>query len=172
MSYTTTKIQDLIDGTIDQETLTQMLSTPKDQERFQMYLEILQERVSWDDKIILPLGPKLYIIQRKEDNHWMIRSEAGHDFCEWTQNWKLHARVRVRETAADMEEIYPKLMTPSTDWQVIREYYCPLSGDLLDVEAPTPWYPVIHDFEPDIDTFYRDWVNLPIPERGSASYGS
>ena len=34
-----------------------------------------------------------------------------------------------------------------------------------DVEAPTPWYPVIKDFEPDIETFYRDWLNLQVPER-------
>jgi acetone carboxylase gamma subunit len=36
-----------------------------------------------------------------------------------------------------------------------------------DVEAPTPWYPVIHDFEPDIETFYKEWVNLPVPERAA-----
>jgi hypothetical protein len=35
-------------------------------------------------------------------------------------------------------------------------------------EAPTPWYPVIHDFEPDIDTFYRDWLGIPVPERADA----
>ena len=64
-----------------------------------------------------------------------------------------------------MEELYPRLMAPSTDWQVIREYFCPLSGDLLDVEAPTPWYPVIHDFEPDIDTFYGEWLDKDLPAR-------
>ncbi|MDU7522871.1 MAG: acetone carboxylase subunit gamma [Roseomonas mucosa] len=46
-----------------------------------------------------------------------------------------------------------------------REYFCPLSGDLLDVEAPTPWYSIIHDFEPDIDTFYKKWLGLDVPER-------
>jgi len=24
---------------------------------------------------------------------------------------------------------------------------------------------VIHDFEPDIDAFYKEWVKLPLPER-------
>ena len=37
--------------------------------------------------------------------------------------------------------------------------------DMLDVEAPTPWYPVIHDFEPDIDAFYKEWLDMPVPER-------
>ncbi|MCG2657473.1 MAG: acetone carboxylase subunit gamma, partial [Hydrogenophaga sp.] len=39
----------------------------------------------------------------------------------------------------------------------------PTCGTLHDVEAPTPWYPVIHDFEPDIEAFYKEWVNLPVP---------
>ena len=49
-------------------------------------MEVLQEQVDWDDPIILPLGPKLFIVQRKADNKWMIRSKAGFDFCEWDQN--------------------------------------------------------------------------------------
>ena len=34
-----------------------------------------------------------------------------------------------------------------------------------DFEAPTPWYPVIHDLEPDIEAFYKDWLQLPVLER-------
>ena len=65
-SYTRTKIADLVDGTIDHDTLHQMLSTPKDPDRFVTYIDILQERVQWDDRILLPLGPKLYIVQRRD----------------------------------------------------------------------------------------------------------
>ena len=46
-------------------------------------------------------------------------------------------------------------------------HYCPSCGTMHDVEAPTPWYPVIHDFEPDIETFYKEWVGLPVPERAA-----
>ncbi|MGE4482774.1 acetone carboxylase subunit gamma [Acidocella sp.] len=165
MAYTRTKIADLIDGTIDDDTLHQMLSTPKDPERFATYVEILQERMPWDDRIVLPLGPKLYIVQLKTSKEWKIRCECGHDFCGWRENWKLHAHIHVRDSAAKMEEIYPKLMTPSTDWQVLREYYCPHCATLHDVEAPTPWYPVIRDFEPDVDAFYKEWLGMPVPER-------
>ena len=157
MAYTKAKIKDLVDGTIDRDTLHTMLSTPKDKERFEIYIDILQEQVPWDDRIILPLGPKLYIVQRKSDRKWVVKSHAD--------NWKLYAVMHVRETAAEMEQLYPRLMAPTTEWQVIREYYCPKSGDLLDVEAPTPWYPVIHDFEPDIDAFYTEWLGIPVPER-------
>jgi acetone carboxylase gamma subunit len=165
MAYQRTKIADLIDGTIDDDTLHQMLSTPKDPERFQTYIEILQERVPWGERIILPLGPKLYLVQHRASKQWTVRCECGHDFCGWRENWKLHARIHVRDTAAQLEEIYPRLMAPSSEWQVIREYYCPHCATLHDVEAPTPWYPVIRDFEPDIEAFYKDWLKLPVPER-------
>ncbi|MDO5056024.1 MAG: acetone carboxylase subunit gamma [Lautropia sp.] len=164
MSYERSKIADLIDGTIDRDTLHQMQSTPKDPERFETYVSVLQERVGWDDRIILPLGPKLFVVQEKGSNRWVIKSEAGHVFCDWKDNWKLHAVVYVRDTQEKLDELYPKLMAPTEGWQVIREYYCPKSGDLLDVEAPTPWYPVIHDFEPDIEAFYKETLGLPVPE--------
>ncbi|HLQ85615.1 MAG TPA: acetone carboxylase subunit gamma [Salinisphaeraceae bacterium] len=164
-TYTREKIADLIDGTIDETTRQQMLSRPKDPERFQMYIDILQERVSWDDKIILPLGPSLYIVQQKDSKKWTVRCECSHDFCDWRQNWKLEALINVRDTPEELEELYPRLMAMTPSWQVLREYFCPECGRLHDVEAPTPWYPVIHDFEPDIDAFYKEWLGLPVPER-------
>jgi len=168
MAYTRAKIIDLIDGKIDPETHHTMLSTPKDPERFEVYIGILQERMSWTDRIILPLGPKLYIVQHAASKQWKIRCECGHDFCGWKENWKLHALIHVRDTQTKMEEIYPKLMAPTATWQTIREYFCPGCASLHDVEAPTPWYPVMRDFEPDIDTFYKDWLGLSIPERVDA----
>lgn len=167
MAYERSKIADLVDGSIDRDTLQQMLSTPKDPERFTQYIAILQERVPWPDRILLPLGPKLYICQEHGSNRWIIKSESGFVFGDWNQNWKLNAVVYVRDTQEKLDEIYPELMAPSAGWQVIREYYDPVSGDLLDVEAPTAWYPVIHDFEPDIEGFYRDWLDLPVPEHAT-----
>ena len=164
-SYTRTKVAELIDGTIDRDTLNEMLSAPKDPERFTTYIDILQERVPWKDRIILPYGPKLYCVQVAATKQWTIRCECGHDFCDQRENWKLHALVNVRDTQEKLEEIYPRLMAPSCSWQVYREYFCPECGTLHEVEAPTPWYPVIHDFEPDIETFYRDWLTLQVPER-------
>lgn len=168
MAYTRTKITDLVDGNIDGETLHQMLSTPKDPERFSIYIEILQERLPWKDKIVLPLAPKLYIVQLKKSKQWKVRCECGHDFCDWRENWKLHAVMHVRDSQEKMEEIYPRLMTPTSTWQVLREYFCPECATLHDVEAPTPWYPIIRDFEPDIDTFYKEWLGLAVPERVDA----
>ncbi len=164
-TYTPDQIKHLVEGNLDWDTTMRMLSMPKDAKRFQLYLTVLQNRVPWPDTIVLPLGPHLFIVQDQVTKYWLTKCECGHVFCEYRQNWKLSANIYIRDTAETMEEVFPHLMAPNTDWQVYREYYCPSCGTMHDVEAPTPWYPVIHDFEPDIDSFYRDWVGLPIPER-------
>ena len=72
----------------------------------------------------------------------MIRTDAGADLCRWDENWKMHAPMFVRDTDELYEEIYPKLGHPEGDWQELREFYCPLSGRLLETEAVPPGYPV------------------------------
>jgi|ERR1700674_769971 acetone carboxylase, gamma subunit len=164
-SYTQQQVNYLVEGKLDWETTLRMLSMPKDQERFKLYLEVLQKKVPWDDTIVLPLGPHLYVAQNKTTKRWVTKCECGHEFGDYRENWKLAATIYVRDTEEAMNEVYPKLMAPDTEWQVYREYYCPTCGIMHDVEAPTPWYPVIHDFEPDIEAFYKDWVGLPVPEQ-------
>ncbi len=164
-TYTKEQVKYLVEGKLDWDTTMRMLSMPKDQDRFVKYVGVLQEKVTWPDRIVLPLGPHLYIVQTVGANKWVIKCDCGHEFCDWRENWKLHANIYVRDTEEAMNEVYPKLMAPDTAWQVYREYYCPQCGVMHDVEAPTPWYPVIHDFEPDIEAFYRGWLNPPVPAR-------
>ncbi len=156
-------ISELIDGRLEFYQLKDMMSSHKDPERFELYREVLQERVSWDDPILIPYGLHLYIVQKKNGDR-MVKCDCGHEFCNYKDNWKLHAKIFVRDTQEKMNEIYPKLMAPDTDWQVIREYYCPGCGSQLEVEAVPPWYPILLDFEPDIDTFYNEWVKVPLPK--------
>ncbi len=162
--YTKKQVAELVEGRANWETVHRMLSMPKDAERFEMYIEVLQEKVSFDSRIILPLGPHLYVVQRP-DKAWVTMCDCGHDFGSYKENWKLNAVIHVRDTEETLSEVYPTLMAPDPKWQVYREFYCPTCGIMHDVEAPTPWYPVMHDFEPDIETFYRDWVHLPVPEQ-------
>ncbi len=157
-------IGELIDGTLDFYQLKTMMSSHKDKDRFSIYLSVMQERVPWDDPILLPIGEHLFIVQKK-DGERIVKCDCGHEFCDYKDNWKLHANIFVRDTEEKMNEIYPKLMSPDTEWQVLREYYCPGCASQLEVEAVTPWYPVIKDFEPDIDTFYNEWINTPLPGR-------
>ena len=162
-TYTRKQVADLIDGDLDWETVRKMLFMPKDHERYVNYIDILQERANWDDKIIIPLGPHLYIVENK-DNELVNKCSCGYVFGPYTENWKLNAVIYVRDSVEKFNEVYPKLMSPSAEWQVYREYYCPDCATQLDVEAPTPWYPLMHDFEPDIKTFY-EWLGLTVPKQ-------
>jgi acetone carboxylase gamma subunit len=157
----------MVAGTLDWDTTFRMLSMPKDAGRFAMYLHTLQSNVTFPDKIVLPLSPHMYIVQSVKTKQWIVKCDCGHEFCGYKENWKLFANIYVRDNAEAMAEVYPKFMAPDTNWQVYREYYCPSCGVMHDVEAPVPWYPVIHDFEPDIDTFYKEWVKMPMPERAA-----
>jgi len=44
----------------------------------------------------------------------------------------------------------------------VREFYCPDCGTLLKVDSVPVGCPIIFDFLPDIDTFYRDWLKKPL----------
>ena len=162
-SYDRQTIEELIDGTLEWYQIKEMMSSHKDPERFETYLSILQDRVPWDDPILLPAGLHLYIVQKPNGDR-IVKCDCGHEFCDYQDNWKLHALIYVRDDVEKMNEIYPVLMAPDPEWQVIREYYCPGCGTQLEVEAVTPWYPVIKDFEPDIDTFYNEWLKKPLPQ--------
>ncbi len=166
-TYNKEQVAHLAEGTLDWETTFRMLSMPKDKARFSMYIEALQKKVTFPDRIVLPLGPHLYIVQSAKTKQWVTQCDCGHVFCGYKENWKMFANIYVRDTEEAMADVYPTLMAPDTKWQVYREYYCPSCGAMHDVEAPTPWYPVIHDFEPDIETFYKEWVGLPVPERAA-----
>jgi len=161
--YDRKTIEELIDGTLPFHKLKEMLSNFKDPGRFDTYLAILQDRVPWKDRILLPYGLHLYIVQKPNGDR-VVKCDCGHEFGDYRENWKLNALIYVRDTEEKMAELYPKLMAPDPSWQVIREYYCPSCATQLEVEAVTPWYPVIHDFEPDIDAFYNEWLGRPVPE--------
>ena len=135
----------------------------KDPDRFEKWLDVLQERVPYDDPIILPVGEGLNVVRRAADHELVIRSDAGHDFCHFDANWKMHAPMLVRDSDELLEEIYPRMAHCDPDWMELREFYCPISGRLLETEAVTPGYPVVHEFLPDIEGFYRGWLGREVP---------
>ena len=136
------------------------MSSFKDRDRFEKYIEILQDRVSWQDRILLPIAEHLFIVQKNKDR--IVKCDCGHEFGDYRTNWKLHANIRVRESEEDLEEIFIGGRKCDPQWMVLREYYCPNCFAQLEVEAVPPGYPVIFDFEPDIDGFYREWLKSPL----------
>ena len=73
------------------------------------------------------------------------------------------ADVRPRQRRALRGDLPASSATPRATWQELREYYCPLSGRLLETEAVPPGYPVMHEYLPDIEGFYKGWLKRDLP---------
>jgi N-methylhydantoinase B/acetone carboxylase alpha subunit len=156
-------LADLLDEKLSRRAVHDIQSGHKDPDRFDKWVEVLQDRAAYDDTIVLPFGEGLNIVRRRSDGELVVRTDAGHDLCRWDENWKMHAVIFVRDTDELYEEIYPRLSYPEGDWMELREYYCPVSGQLLETEAVPPGYPVVHEYLPDLTGFYRGWLGREVP---------
>lgn len=165
METDTEQVEKLVDGQLSWEELrNDVLPDPKDDQRFEVTRRILQERVPFDDPVLVPINDHLLLVGG--DDGRVVRCDCGHEFCAADENWKEHARVRVREGKAEMEEIYPEYQTPHPDWDnQLREWFCPGCLAQVDVDAVPAGYPVKRSFEPDVDTFYEEWLGEPAPDR-------
>ena len=158
-------LRDLVDERLPRGEVRAIQSAYKDPGRFEAYVALLQQRVPWDDPIVLPFGEHLFIVAKpgSDGTRYVVKCDCGHEFCEHTDNWKLEALIRVRDDEASLREIYPEKMHGDPAWNVLREYFCPGCHAQLEVEAAPPGYPVIHDFVPDLEGFYQDWLGRPLP---------
>lgn len=161
-SYSKEDLRDMYDGILPWEKTREIMSRPKDDDRFEKYIEILQERVSYREKILMPLGDHLNVVQKGGER--VVKCDCGHDFGDWRKNWKLNALIYVRDDKAKLEEVYPGFRCPDPNILEMREFYCPKCGVMLKVEYVPVGYPIIFDALPDIDGFYRDWLGKPLPD--------
>jgi acetone carboxylase gamma subunit len=160
-TYPRETIEQLVAGTLPWRDLKRMMSSFKDPTRFDLYVDVLQSQLGWEDRILLPLSENLFIVERA-DGARVTRSRAGFDFGDYRRNWKLNALIFERDSDELMDEVYPRLMGADPRWMTLREFYCPASLTLLDVEAVPPGYPIVHAFEPDLEGFYREWLGRPL----------
>jgi acetone carboxylase gamma subunit len=154
-------IRDLIDGRLPWQETHSIMSAYKDGDRFAKYRAILQQRVGGSDPVVLSIGERLVIV-RSEDG-FAVRCFCGFDFGDYRRNWKLAARIRVRDTEESLEELYPGRRRPDPRWMEIRELICPGCAGLLEVEAVPPGYPLTFDFLPDLEAFYERFLGEPLP---------
>ncbi len=143
---------------------------PKDKDRFWKYLAILQERVPWNDRILLPISDHLYVVSKGAGKR-VVKCDCGHEYGDYRANWKLGCLVYIRRTEEEMKEVYTVGGYPDLNaGSEIREFYCPGCLRLLCVESCPRGYPVIFDFLPDIDALYRDWLHSPLPDEAPDWY--
>lgn len=161
-SYSKEVIGDLVEGSLPWPDTRRIMSAYKDDDRFFKYLEVLQDRMVWDHPILLPVGTHLFVTGGPEGQ--VTRCECGHSFGHYKKNWKLAAAIIVRDSEETLREIYPNSDLPDTDWMELREFICPSCATMHEVEAAAPGYPLVHDFEPDLEGFYRDWLEQPLED--------
>lgn len=161
------RVESLIDGELSWDELrNEVLPDPKDPQRFQKVREVIQERVDWDDPVLVPLNDHLFVVGTDEGR--VIRSECGEDLCDADGNWKRSCEVFVREDKEEFEELYEEYMHVDPDWAFeLREWYCPECYQLIDIDAVPVGYPVLKPFEPDVDVFYEEWLDQPAPDRAA-----
>ena len=164
-------VRQLVNGTIDPQDARGLLRMEtKDTERFWTYLEVLQERVPWADRILLRISEHLYIVATPERGR-VVKCDCGHEFGDYRANWKTAARLRVKETAAEFADVYyPAAAAPEPLWNEIREFYCPGCYAQLAVEVVPPGYPLIFEILPDLDRFYRDFLGRPLDDEAPDWY--
>ncbi|HEY50086.1 MAG TPA: acetone carboxylase subunit gamma [Dehalococcoidia bacterium] len=138
----------------------------KEEDRFWKYVDILQEKTGFKERILLRLSDHLYIVAKGDER--IVKCDCGYEFGDYRINWKLGSLVRARKTTEEMKEAYtflPKEMPhPEEGLVEIREFYCPGCLAQLAVELVPPGYPVVFEMFPDLDTFYRDWMGQPLPD--------
>jgi len=144
-------LSDMLNGLLPVESIMEIVRKPKDTDRFETILEIEQDRVPWDDRILVVLQEHLYVVQKKDTSR-IVKCSCGHEFGDYRKNWKFKALVHERNPSDGEVFRGPKGGDP--DWVVLREFYCPGCGAQLDVEAVPPGYPFIFKALPDIDGFY------------------
>jgi N-methylhydantoinase B/acetone carboxylase alpha subunit len=154
-------LADMLDEKLSRRAVKDIQSGFKDPDRFEKWRAVLQERVPYDEPIVLPLGEGLNVVRAGDE--LVIRCDCGHDFCGHTENWKMHAAIHVRDTDESMQEIYPRMAHADTDWMELRELFCPSCARQLEVEAAPRGYPLVHDFLPDVEGFYRGWLGREVP---------
>jgi len=154
----------LMEGKLPWEDVKRMCRiSPKEEDRFWKYIDILQEKVPWKEKILLRISDQLYIVAK--DGKRMVKCECGHEFGDYRVNWKLSSLVYVRKTREEMDEIYSiEIPYPEVGLAEIREYYCPGCLAQLNVEIAPPGYPPLFEMLPDLDAFYRQWLGKPLPD--------
>ncbi len=161
--YDKSELERLIDGKLPWVRVQEIMKAAKDEDRFEKWVEILQERVPWSEPILLPLSPNLFIVQK--DGERVVKCRCGQEFGDYRVNWKLSASIYVRETEEQLAEIYRGSEQPDPSWTQVREYSCPGCAAQLEVEAVPRGTPPDFEFLPDLDTFYSEWLGRPLPDK-------
>ena len=132
--YDVREIEQLVDGKLPWPRVQEIMKDAKDVERFTKWLDILQRRVAWPERILLPLTPALFIVQKGLRAHRQVplrsrvrRLSGELEAVRADSRPRLGRGARSRSTAAPSSPIRRGCRSASTT--------CPGCGSQLEVEA-------------------------------------
>lgn len=156
------ELERLLENKADEKEIFRVIVREKDPNlSFDAIIEYFQRKVEWKERILMPISKHLFIVCK--DGKPIVKAFCGYEFGDFRVNWKIFAKVLVRRSREDVEQVYPHFMHGDPEWVEIREYICPGCGKLLSVEAVPPGYPPIFEFLPDIVAFYESWLGREFP---------
>jgi acetone carboxylase gamma subunit len=143
-------IRRLVEGELPLEMIHELIRmTQKDEDRFWKYLEVLQERVSWEERILARISDHLYVV-KKDGGERVVKCDCGAELGDYRVNWKMNALLYCRRTEEQIREVFT-VVTPDADYVEVREFYCPGCQAQLAVEVVPAGYPFLFEVLPDID---------------------
>ena len=155
-------IRRLVEGELPLDMIHEMVRMPaKDPDRFFKYLEVLQERVAWDDRILARISDHLYIVA-KDGGERVVKCDCGHELGDYRINWKMNALLYCRRTQEEIGEVFT-VHGPDHELVEVREFYCPGCQAQLGVEVVPIGYPFVFEVLPDLDAVHANG-GRPLPD--------
>jgi acetone carboxylase gamma subunit len=139
-------VRDLLDGRLEPDEVQRVQRDEKDPGRREQVIRLEQERVAFEEPILVCLQEHLFVVDRGGPEPEVI-CDCGHVFGPYSRNWKEAALVRQRDDPRD-GSVYVGPRGADPDWMVLREFYCPGCAAQLDVEMVAPGYPFVQNFRP------------------------
>ena len=144
--YSDDMLRDLLENRLPLDDV-QQLQRQKDSGRRERIIALEQERVPWDDRILVCLQEYLYVVETLSGER-IVKCRCGQEYGDYRTNWKEQSLVYERHPQDGTIFVGGRGADPA--WQVLREFYCPQCATLLDVEPVPEGYPFIFNFLPDL----------------------
>jgi acetone carboxylase gamma subunit len=142
------RVRELIEGVLPLDELANMQRETKTGDRVDIVLAIEQARVAWNDRILVPLQERLYVVERV-DGARVVKCFCGQEFGDYRLNWKEEALVYERHPQDGV--VFQPNKGADPVWQLLREFYCPSCATQLDVEPVPTGYPFVFNFLPELE---------------------
>ena len=164
-SYSKEVIRDLAAGTLPWPQTKRIMSAYKDDDRFFKYHRRAARTASAGrSRILLPVGDHLFIVPERQRaaspnaNAAMTSATIGR-----TGSSRPHIIVRNTEEGAARDLSQQRHSRSGVDGNP-RVHLPRLRHACTKSKPARRAIPIVHDFEPDLEGFYRDWLKQPLPK--------